>query len=196
MNNSSGAGIIGGMKRLCLLLVALSPVALWAAPRALVLDKGRSEIDIAVKATVDSFTGSLENYDVKLQVDDATGEIMASEVHFNFFDVKTGKDKRDAKMHEWQDTANHPTGVFVMQRLKTMEDGKRMAIGRLEFHGISREISFPVVVTKDQRLYSIDGEAVIDTRDYDLPIIRMMAFLKVDPQVKVHFHLQAQLADQ
>lgn len=183
------------MKQLSLLLMVLSPVALWGAPRALVVDKGRSEIDIAVKATVDSFTGTLENYDARLQVDDATGEITGSEVRFNFADVKTGKGKRDAKMHEWQETASHPTGVFVMQRLATAPDGKRTASGQLEFHGVRRELSFPVVVTRTQRLYAIDGEAQLDTRDYDLPVIRLLGLLKVDPLVRVHFHLQAQLAE-
>ena len=39
--------------------------------------------------------------------------------------------------------------------------------------------------------WSLDGEAVLDTRDFGLPIIRMFGLLTVDPQVKVRFHLQA-----
>lgn len=194
MMDSRSQGIVTGMKRFLCLLLALLPAALFAAERPLVVDKARSQIDVVVKATVDSFTGSLSDYDARLNVDDETGGVKSTEVRFNFLDVKTGKEKRDAKMHDWQDTPNHPRGAFILQRLETMDDGKRMAFGHLEFHGLRREINFPVVITRDQRLYAIDGEAVIDTRDYGLPVIRMMGFLKVDPLVKVRFHLQAELA--
>ncbi|MFM1851829.1 MAG: hypothetical protein RIS54_1513 [Verrucomicrobiota bacterium] len=183
------------MKRLLCVLLLLLPAAAWAAERPLVVDKARSRVDVVVKATVDSFTGSLADYDAKLVIDDATGRIMATEVRFNFLDVKTGKDKRDAKMHVWQDTPKHPTGAFVLRELETTPEGGRIARGHLEFHGVRRELVFPVVVTRDQRLYAIDGEAVIDTRDYGLPVIRMMALLKVDPLVRVRFHLQAELAN-
>lgn len=193
MQSSSATGMVLRMKRLCCLILALLPALLWSAPRPLVVDRARSQIDVVVKATVDSFNGRLDDYQAKLMVDDATGEITATEVRFDFIDVKTGKEKRDAKMHAWQDTPSHPTGAFVMQRLELTADGKRLARGHLEFHGLRREISFPVVITKDQRLYAIDGEAVIDTRDYNLPVIRMMGLLKVDPVVKVRFHLQAEL---
>lgn len=194
MMDSWPDGRVIGMKRFLCLFLALLPAALVAAERPLVVDKARSQIDIVVKATVDSFTGSLNDYDARLIVDDKTGQVKATEVRFDFINVKTGKEKRDAKMHDWQDTPNHPQGAFVLQRLETMDDGKRMAFGHLELHGLRREITFPVVITRDQRLYAIDGEAVIDTRDYGLPVIRMMGLLKVDPMVKVRFHLQAELA--
>lgn len=184
------------MKRIYGLCLVLLPAVLVAAERPLVVDKARSQIDIVVKATVDSFTGSLTDYDARLVVDDESGQVKTTEVRFNFSDVKTGKDARDAKMHDWQDTPHHPGGVFVLQRFEAGADGKRTAHGELEFHGLRRALSFPVTITRDQKLYAIDGEATIDTRDFDLPVIRMMGLLKVDPLVKVHFHLQGRVADQ
>ena len=49
---------------------------------------------------------------------------------------------------------------------------------------------FPIAVTSDGRLLAIDGEAVLDTREFGLPVIRLLGLLKVDPQVAVRFHLQ------
>ena len=41
----------------------------------------------------------------------------------------------------------------------------------LTLHGQSREIVFPVAISKDHSLYSIDGDARLDTRDFGLPIL-------------------------
>ena len=45
-------------------------------------------------------------------------------------------------------------------------------------------------VSHEGGLFAIDGDAVIDTRDFGLPIIKKFLVLKVDPEVRVRFHLQ------
>ncbi len=65
-----------------------------------------------------------------------------------------------------------------------------MAVGRLTFHGVTRDLRFPITLERDGPLYSIDGDAPIDTREFGLPVIRRLAVLKVDPLVHVRFHLQ------
>jgi len=54
-------------------------------------------------------------------------------------------------------------------------------------------VSFPVKITADHRLTTIDGMAAVDTREFGLPIIRMFWVLTVDPVVHVRFHLQGVL---
>lgn len=178
--------------RLLSMLMAglITVVSVHASSQPLGVDKPHSHIDVVVKATVDSFIGHLDDYEAKVVVDTEKNHIQSACLSFKFSDVKTGKDKRDEKMHEWQDTTRHPDGAFTLSSLDPAKDGRWLASGTLSFHGTTRPIAFPVTVTTDHHLYAIDGEAQIDTREYGLPVIRMMGFLKVDPLVQVRFHLQ------
>lgn len=160
-----------------------------AAPRSLLIDQAQSRIDISVQATVDSFTGHLEHCEPAITLAD-DGTIAAVRVPFHFRDVATGKDKRDTAMHAWQQTDRFPDGEFVLASLTPLAPGRFTARGELSFHGVKHELVFPVAVTTDHALYAIDGEATLDTRDYSLPVIKMFLMLKVDPLVKVAFHLQ------
>lgn len=176
--------------RLFLLLPACTAAVLGAAERPLVIDKGYSHIEVEVKATVDSFTGRLADYDAAVTIDEATGGVTAARLDFRFADLKTGKEKRDAKMHEWQDTPHHSDGSFRLGALEVGPDGRTQARGQLTFHGVTRELVFPIMLTNDGARHAVDGEAVLDTRDFGLPVIRLLGLLKVDPCVTVRFHLQ------
>lgn len=171
-----------------LLVFALMALTASAAPEALVIDSAQSRVEIVVKATVDSFTGRLDGYKAAITVDG--GHVTAATLKFNFSDVHTGKTARDEAMHEWQETAKHPDGVFTLAALEPAADGRFNARGTLVLHGVSREIVFTVSVITDGSLYAIDGVAPLDTRDFGLPVIRKFGLLKVEPQVKVRFHLQ------
>jgi polyisoprenoid-binding protein YceI len=93
-------------------------------------------------------------------------------------------------MHEWQQTERYPDGEFVLTSLTPSPEGRWQAEGRLRFHGQIRPLGFPVEIVAKEGVCTIDGEAVVDTRDFGLPVIRMMGLLKVDPLVRVRFHLQ------
>jgi polyisoprenoid-binding protein YceI len=174
----------------CLLLLLLATTAPRAlAARTLLIDAQQSKVDVVVKATVDSFTGHLTRCDPVITLDDE-GAIKTVSVPFRFRDLVTGKDKRDAAMHEWQQTDKFPDGGFILTSLQPLQAGRYTAQGQLTFHGMTHELSFPVAVSIEHALYAIDGEAVIDTRDFGLPIIRVFGLLKVDPLVTVSFHLQ------
>jgi polyisoprenoid-binding protein YceI len=176
--------------RLMVLLGAMSFIApLRATETPLTIDFVQSRIEIAVKATVDSFVGRLRIFEPEVTVGD-DGRVATARLAFHFGDVVTGKEKRDKAMHEWQRTAEFPDGRFEMTALESASGGVATAFGRMTFHGVTRDIRFPITVTRDGPRYSIDGDAAIDTRDYGLPKIRMMGLLTVDPLVHVRFHLQ------
>lgn len=176
--------------RILLAMVAAGLAAeLAAADRALVLDPAQSHIDVAVKATLDSFVAHLDTYESELVVGD-DGWIVRARLAFHFLDVRTGKDSRDQAMHRWQETEKYPDGVFLLTSLEPGEGGRATARGRLTLHGIARELSFPVSINRDGSRYAIDGDATLDTREFGLPGIRVFMVLKVDPVVHVRFHLQ------
>jgi polyisoprenoid-binding protein YceI len=177
------------MKWSTLVLAGLLPVLAAASPTPLAIDPSQSRIEILVKTTVDSFTGTLGAYEADMLVDDE--QVTAANVKFRVADVHTGKEKRDDAMHAWQDTPRYPGGVFTLKSLtKTGGDGRMDARGLLTFHGVAREITFPVVIAISPKRSVIDGEASVDTRDFGLPIIRKLGLLKVDPIVRVRFHLE------
>ena len=176
-------------------MTALTALAggVLAAEQPFAIDATQSRIEVAVHATADSFTAKLTQFEpvVTLAED---GRVATARVTFHFRDLKTGKDKRDAAMHTWQQTDQFPDGTFVLSSLEpaSAPDAGFIAQGRLTFHGVAREVKFPVSVMREGQRYTIDGEAKLDTREFGLPIIRMMLMLKVDPIVKVKFHLTGQ----
>ena len=180
----------GPMKPVSLLLFALLPVCLGAAPSPLVVDPSQSRIEVAVPCTMDSFTGTLDAYAADITVDG--GRVTAAKLSFNFTDVHTGKAARDEAMHDWQDTPKHPSCSFVLRTLEPISgSGSRFnATGTFTLHDVATELTFPVSVTTEQNRYAIDGEAPLDTRNFGLPIIRKFGLLKVEPLIKVRFHLQ------
>ncbi len=173
------------------LAFTLSSAARAADLQALSIDPAHSRIDVAVRATVDSFVGNLTAYKASLEIDPSSGQIRQAGLKFAFADLKTGKTDRDAKMLSWEDSAKFPDAAFVLTGLKAASDGSYDATGTFTMHGVTRRISFPVSVTTDRKTYAVDGSVKLDTRDYGLPVIRVMMFLKVDPAVVVRFHLQA-----
>jgi polyisoprenoid-binding protein YceI len=172
----------------CLLLVCFIP-SLRAAERPLSIDLAQSHVDVAVKASVDSFVAHLTQYEPSVIMAD-DGSVTSARLAFHFRDVVTGKASRDKAMHEWQHTDSFPDGTFVLSSLQPAADTGYTAFGRLTLHGVTRDIQFPISLSRDGTRLAIDGDAAVDTRDFDLPIIRMFGVLKVNPLVRVRFHLQ------
>lgn len=170
-------------------LAATLAARMCAAERPLVIDHAQSRVEVAVKATVDSFVGRLAAYEPSIVVDD-DGRVKSARFAFHFRDLATGKEARDKAMHQWQQTDKYPDGLFVLTSLEPGPSGAAEAFGRLTLHGVTRDVRFPVSINREGANYAIDGDARIDTREYGLPGIRMLALLKVDPVVHVRFHLQ------
>lgn len=164
-----------------------------AAERTLAVDRAQSQIEIVVKATVDSFTAHLDAFEPTVTLDEH-GQITGARVAFHFRDVHTGKSKRDQAMHEWQHTDEFPDGVFVLDSFVRENGSQARATGRLTLHGATHGLSFPVSIVGDSHLLAIDGDAPVDVRAFGLPVIRLLGLLKVDPVVHVRFHLQGRVS--
>jgi len=162
-----------------------------AAEHALSIDKSHSRIEVSVDATFREFTAKLSDYETDILADTATGKITRATLRFKFADLKTGEDKRDEAMLTWENNDQFPEAVFTLTAFDGSNPGKPTARGQLIFHGVARSIALSLtVVTKDQLVYSIDGEANLDVQDFGLPILHRYGFIRVDPTVTVSFHLQ------
>lgn len=159
-----------------------------------VCDQNQSQIEVFVKTTFDSFVGRLEKYRADITFNsDAT--LARAAVQFDVADLKTGKDKRDRAMCEWLEADKLPSADFVLTSISATGDGQLLATGDFTFHGQKRRLRFPLSLSTQGRECTLDGEVVMDTRDYALPVIRMLGVIKVDPLVRVRFHLKGKRSE-
>jgi polyisoprenoid-binding protein YceI len=164
------------------------------AGRALVLDPGHSSIEVLVHATFDTFLGRLRKFQADIVIDPEQARTQRALVTFAFADLKTGRPGRDRDMLEWSENNQYPTVEFRMEALEQTPGAPAQAHGSLKIHGIEHATTFPVSFLIEGPLYAIDGEVLLDYRDFGLPVIRKFVILTVDPRLQVRFHLQGRLA--
>ena len=181
-----------GARLLAVAILAL-PLATRANGALFVMDRAESHVDIGVKATLGSFVARLEDFHVAITLDPESVRLESTAFHADLSAVKTGIADRDHNMSVWLQTNKFPQAVFELGAVDRGPNGALTARGRFQLHGQQHDIRFPVTVTVNRGLLTIDGTATLDTQDFGLPIIRFWVFT-VDPLVQVHFHLQGSLA--
>lgn len=187
-------------RRLAITLFAVSsllsglPAAHAAEAPLLELDAGSSKLEVAVKATMDSFVAHLEKYQATIHGEAASHRLTDATVVFAWSDLRTGKADRDKQMNAWQNSTAYSEGRFTLTSLSPADaTGAQQASGTLEFHGQSHPITFPITTQWQGNSLTIDGDAPVDVRTYGLTPIRKMGVFKVDPVVHVRFHLAGKL---
>jgi polyisoprenoid-binding protein YceI len=175
-------------------ILALASASVRAAEFPLTVDKKNSRIEYAATATMGSFSGTVIAYTLDLMIDpEKPGKFTRAELHFRFADLRSGHNGRDQNMRDWQNTEQFPECVFSLIALEpAATPGRFTARGQFIFHGMTRDLVFPVTLTsKPDGLELIDGEARIDTRAFGLPVFRKFLVNKVDPVVTVKLHIEA-----
>jgi polyisoprenoid-binding protein YceI len=182
------------MKRLlAALVVSAFTLQLSAADRSLVIDKTQSRIEFDVQSTLHDFTGKLPAYEIDILADPASSAITKAQLQFRIRDLRTGDEKRDRDLLKWENEDRFPAVIFTLEKIDSAGT-KANAHGHLLLHGTSKPLSFPVTIaSEDKKSFSIEGDTTLDTREFGLPIYRKYGLLRVDPFVKVRFHLQGKL---
>lgn len=176
-----------------MILVALAGLPVRGAAAGIDVDYARSRVEVGVKSTVDSFTGHLEKYAVSVEWPPSELLPAKARMSFDFADLKTGDTNRDSAMLKWLGHDSLPGGVFVLGGWRR-EGTTNLATGELTIHGVKREVSMPVVAGLTNGVWEVDGEAVLDYRDFGLPKIRKALVLTVNPRLRVRFHVVAKAA--
>lgn len=188
MNTASFTG-----SRLAVLLLLTAPLAAAAGGVPLRVDRARSYVDIAVKATVGSFTGHLRTFTARITTNPAGTRVETAAFHCEFVAIDTDNAGRNRDMNAWQETRRFPHVSFALTSLAPAGDGRLTATGLLQLHGVRRIIRFPVTISSAGGRMIIDGAATLDTHDFGLPIIRKFLVLSVNPVVHVRFHLEGEV---
>jgi polyisoprenoid-binding protein YceI len=161
---------------------------LGASAATLEVDKTRSKIQVDAKATGHAFTGTLKAYTVKATGDAAKLKPDSLELSWNFSDLDTDDDGRDKEMIKWLG-GGAPKGSFKFVKFWTDKAGVDNAQGTLTIHGVSKTVYFPFTVKKDGEWVTATGKVEMDYKDFDLPLVRAMVVMTVDPKVVVNFQL-------
>ncbi len=159
-----------------------------AQAETLEIDKTRSRIQVDAKATGHSFTGTLEDYTASASGDGSTNDPTAFSLSWDFNDLKTADEKRDAEMIKWLG-GGKPKGSFKFTKTWTDEKGQRHIMGTLTVNSVSKTIAIPYTVRREGDIVTIDGRAGFDYQNFSLPLIRAMAVMTVDPKLAVRFHV-------
>jgi polyisoprenoid-binding protein YceI len=167
---------------------ALTGSTLVAGPLKLKVDPAASSVtfDVRVNVGAGSFTGTVENWTLELVMpengDLPERAVFAAEVTA----LKTGKDKRDQHLREWLESASNPTVRYEMKAIRRTEAGVE-AEGELTIHGKTQPLTMPVSLEREGEKLTVKGEVTIDTRKFDLEIIRLAGVITVKPEVKIAF---------
>ena len=152
------------------------------------VDGGKSRIQFDAKATGHAFGGKLEKFSAKGTGKDDTLAPLSFELTWNFKDLNTADSDRDAEMIKWLG-GGKPGGSFKFVKFWTDKQGVTKAQGNLTIHGVTKTVSFPYTAKKDGSQVTIDGKVTLDYQEFDLPIVRAMLVMTVDPSVTVTFHI-------
>jgi polyisoprenoid-binding protein YceI len=95
-------------------------------------------------------------------------------------------------MLKWLEYTTNPKATFTLTGWQ-QNGTTNLAVGELTIHGVKKSIEMPVIAKNTGDNWDITGEADFDYRDFELPKIRKMLLLVVDPHLKVTFHLIGKL---
>ena len=104
--------------------------------------------------------------------------------------LKSGNGLVDGELQKRLDTRKFPRVVGAVKQVEAIGERWRLR-GELSLHGVTNNADVEVTVKAiDDKTIEIEGDKVIDIRDYGMTPPRIL-MLKVYPDVKVHARLVA-----
>jgi len=173
--------------------VAVSPLRA-AEARPLALDPARCVLEVEVHATFDTFVVRLERFAADIRVDRAARRVARAEFSFDIADLRTGIARRDEDLLAWEDHARFPRVNFQLDGMEPQPDGSFLARGTVMLHGLAHGVAVSLSVLAEGDRFVLAGEATVDLRDFGLPPPRKYLLVRVNPRLRVRFHLQGRIA--
>jgi polyisoprenoid-binding protein YceI len=106
--------------------------------------------------------------------------------------IKSGNSIQDREMRRRFDAGRYPTITARVTDGEALEgEGRYRAVAQLTMHGQSREISGEIQLRVDGTTMTIDGQQVINVKDFGIDPPRLI-ILKVEPEVDLRVHIVAE----
>lgn len=107
--------------------------------------------------------------------------------------IKSGNGIQDREMRRRFDASRYPTITARVTDGEALDgDGRYRAVAQLTMHGQTREISGEIQLHVNATTISIDGQQVINVKDFGIDPPRLI-ILKVEPEVDLRVHIVAEL---
>jgi polyisoprenoid-binding protein YceI len=107
--------------------------------------------------------------------------------------IKSGNGIQDREMRRRFDVGRYPTISARVTKGEALEgEGRYRAVAQLTMHGQTREISGDIELHVDGTTMTIDGQQVINVKDFGIDPPRLI-ILKVEPDVDLTVHIVADL---
>ena len=95
----------------------------------------------------------------------------------------------DLAVSDRLDTRRYPRVVATLVELRQLEENRFFAAGDISFHGTTRREESEVVIRwLDNNTIEVKGELVIDVRDYNVEVPRMITST-IEPEVTVRMRM-------
>jgi polyisoprenoid-binding protein YceI len=105
--------------------------------------------------------------------------------------IKSGNGLQDLEMRRRFDAGSYPTITARVTKGKALgQDGHYRAVAQLTMHGQTREITAEVELHVDASTMTIDGQQVINVKDFGIDPPRLIV-LRMEPDVDVRVHIVA-----
>jgi polyisoprenoid-binding protein YceI len=106
--------------------------------------------------------------------------------------IKSGNGIQDREMRRRFDVSRYPTIAARVTHGEALEgEGRYRAFAQLTMHGQTREISGEIQLRVDGTTLTIDGQQVINVKDFGIDPPRLI-ILKVEPEVDLRVHIEAE----
>jgi len=106
--------------------------------------------------------------------------------------IKSGNGIQDREMRRRFDVGSYPSITARVTHGEALDgDGRYRAAAQLTMHGQTREISGEVQLNVDGTSMTIDGQQVINVKDFGIDPPRLI-ILKVEPEVDLRVHIVAE----
>lgn len=116
-------------------------------------------------------------------------------VEFKVESLRTGNDLQDREMWKLIDSKRFPKIAGDLREFsRGAVRGRYTAVGQITLAGLARAYESEFRLERDGRRVTLDGELMIDVRDFGLKPINLLV-LSVAPLVRVRLHLVTEATD-
>ena len=147
-------------------LLTLGAAAVAAANQSLIANQSEvayvsTQMGVSVEGNFDRFEAQIDLDPDRLQTSSVSFAVDTSSVIFPSSDVQKELAKPD-----WLDTAHYPKAEFRSTRISRLGEGRYELVGTLTIKGHSREVVFPVSLSRSGATTFATGVLTIKRLDY------------------------------
>jgi polyisoprenoid-binding protein YceI len=169
-----------------LILLLLAPSLLFAQVKKPV-DKKKSTITYSMNHVLHAWDAVSPDVNGVVQLKaDGNIEKVAIVAKISSFDSKSSN--RDAHTLEVTEALKFPNISFVSTSITESKNGELDVKGNLQFHGVTKEISFKAVSKNNNGTVQVNGNFIFLLEDFKVPRPSFM-LKQVDNEVKVKFEV-------